>query len=85
MGLKGRRREGGRPYFEAVSGADLQRKSGKWMHLERVVDRENDNYREVVKDPETGAIIHECEEPLSKHQGHGAAKHKKKNEHARTI
>lgn len=76
LGLKARHGVGGKPYAESVCGADLHRKSGKWMHLERVIDREKDVYKEVVKDPETGAVVHECEEPLSKHQGHGTAKHK---------
>jgi len=44
------------------------------MHLERLIDRENDWYAETVTDPETGEIVHECKEPLSEHQGHGAAK-----------
>lgn len=76
MGLKARHGESGKPCLESVSGADLHRKSGKWMHLERVIDREKDEYKEVVKDPDTGTVIHKCEEPLSKHQGHGTAKHK---------
>ena len=27
-------------------------------------------------DPETGKIIHECQEPLSEHRNHGSAKNK---------
>lgn len=33
-----------------------------------------DWYSERVKDEKTGQIIHQCDEPLSKHQGHGSAK-----------
>jgi hypothetical protein len=40
----------------------------------QVIDRENDQYKELVVDAETGDVIHSCEEPLSKHIGHGSAK-----------
>ena len=76
--MKGRHAGGGKPFIERVTGDDLHRKSNKWMKLERTIDRENDKYHEVVTDPSTGEITHECKEPLSKHQGHGAAKSKKR-------
>lgn len=41
---------------------------------ERPIDRSNVIYREEVIDPTTGRVIHHCEEPLSKHRGHGSAK-----------
>ena len=66
-----------RPFYEAKSGAELHRKSGKWMNREMVVDRETDRYLEVVTDPETGEVVHRCEEPLSEHRGHGDAKKSK--------
>lgn len=59
---------------EGFSGDDLHRKSGKWMKKERVIDHAKDEYKEVVTDPEDGRIVHQCEEPLSKHIGHGSAK-----------
>ena len=37
------------------------------MRLDGWLDRERDTYREVVTDPETGELIHHCEEPLSEH------------------
>ncbi len=46
----------------------------------RVIDRENDRYKELVLDAETGEIIHNCEEPLSEHIGHGKAKKHKQIE-----
>jgi len=76
--LKGRHAVGGRPFIEEVSGNDLHRKSGKWVKLSRIIDRDNDIYHEVVIDPETSNVIHECKEPLSKHRGHGSAKRKRK-------
>jgi DNA-directed RNA polymerase subunit RPC12/RpoP len=75
--MKGRHAGGGKPFIEKVTGDDLHRKSNKWMRLERTIDRENNKYHEVVTDPSTGEITHECKEPLSKHRGHGAAKPKK--------
>ena len=57
-------------------GDDLHRKSGKWNKKERYLNKDSDTYKEVVVDPETGEIVHYCEEPLSQHQGHGDAKPK---------
>ncbi len=74
LSMKARHATGGRPFLEQIVGDDLHRKSGKWMKLERLIDRERDLYHKVVKDPETGQIVHECQEPLSEHRGHGAAK-----------
>jgi DNA-directed RNA polymerase subunit RPC12/RpoP len=74
MGMKARHGTTGRPFFEAKAGADLHRKSGKWMHRDLMIDHDNDRYVERVIDPATGAVVHECEEPLSQHGGHGDAK-----------
>ncbi len=41
---------------------------------ERVIDRQNDRYFEKVTLYASGEVTHLCEEPLSKHRGHGAAK-----------
>lgn len=76
LGMKGRHSAGGKPFIEQVSGDDLHRKSGKWMNLRRIIDHKNDLYHEVFTDPETGRVVHECKEPLSKHLGHGADKDK---------
>lgn len=42
----------------------------------RHIDRSKDQYFELVVDPETGEIIHHCEEKLSAHRGRGSAKSK---------
>lgn len=76
LGMKARHGIGGRPFYETKSGADLHRATGRWMQRDLVIDRENDRYVERVVDPETGEIVHVCEEPLSEHQGHGTAKKK---------
>jgi len=80
IGLKAKENGAKKPFQESVSGDDLYRKSGKWCDKERKIDRKNNSYREIIKDKTTGEIIHKCEEPLSKHKGHGSAKHKKKSE-----
>ena len=72
----------GKPFIEGKSGDDLHKKSGKWMQREMTVNREKDQYKEVVTDPQTGEVIHHCEEPLSKHQYHGSAKKKQPGQKA---
>ena len=74
LGIKARHPGEGKPFHKQVVGADLHRKSGEWMHRERIIDRENDWYSETVTDPETGGVIYKCQERLSEHQGHGSAK-----------
>lgn len=77
LGMKGRNSGGGKPFIEQVQGADLHRDTGQWRELTRIIDRDNDLYHEVVKDPDTGEVLHECREPLSEHRGHGAAKRRR--------
>ena len=43
----------------------------------RLINRADDKYTERVRDYETGQVLHEVEEPLSQHTGHGSAKPKK--------
>jgi len=76
LNLKGRRPGLKRPFVEQVVGDDLHRKTGRWMNLERVIDRLKNWYYERVTDPRTGTIVHESNEPLSDHTGHGSARHK---------
>ncbi len=76
-GIKGKHAGQKEPFIIEVTGDDLYRKLGKWMELSRIIDKDNDSYIEVITDPDTGQIIHQCIEPLSKHTGHGSAKHKK--------
>jgi phage FluMu protein Com len=71
--MKGRD-DAGKPFIEQVHGDSLHRKSRKWMKLNRIIDRAKDWYHELVIDPETGETVHECQEPLSQHRGHGSAK-----------
>ena len=77
VGMKARHPGGKKPFIEEVTGDDLHRETGKWMNLSRVYDRENDLYKEIITDPITGEVVHDCIEPLSKHTGHGDPKYKK--------
>jgi len=65
------------PRVKFFSGDDLRKSDGKWMQKEMVVDRDNNLYKELVTDPQTGEVIRDCEEALSDHVGHGDAKFKK--------
>lgn len=74
MRSKGRCPDRKRPFIEQTIGDDLHRKTGRWMRLLRIIDRDKDRYYERVTDPATDEIVHECDEPLSDHTGHGSAK-----------
>jgi hypothetical protein len=60
--------------IEQQAGDSYHRASGKWSKMERIIDRENNRYFEKFTDPETGVVIHLCDQPLSEHVGHGSAK-----------
>lgn len=66
-----------RPVAEGTSGDELFHDKAKWVQKERLIDREKNRYREKVTDPATGEVIHECDEPLDHHKGHGTAKPKR--------
>lgn len=63
-----------KPIQEFFHGDDYSHKLGKYVDKNRVLDRENDHYHEVVVDKESGEIIHEQKHKLSEHIGHGSAK-----------
>jgi hypothetical protein len=63
-----------RMILEVISGSERSA-NGKWVNKERTIDKNNDQYTEVITD-ENGIVIHSCNEPLSVHQGHGNAKFK---------
>lgn len=76
LGFKGMHSDKGKPFIWGIIGSDLFRKINKWVHLERIFDKEKDHYKEEISDLDAKKIIHRCEEPLSKHRGHGSAKNK---------
>jgi hypothetical protein len=63
-----------KPILEEISRDDWSRSRGRWVQLDRTIDRLNDRYTERVIDPESEEVIHHCDEPLSQHQGHGSAR-----------
>jgi hypothetical protein len=62
-----------RPFREGKYGDGLHRDSGKWNTRVMTIDREADRYTERLVDGETGEVIHDVDEPLSEHRGHGSA------------
>lgn len=62
--------------WESFSGYQFSQSHQKMVHKVRTFDKDTDEYLERVTDPDTGQIIHECVEPLSKHISHGTAKKK---------
>lgn len=66
-----------KPIKEIVQGDDYSYSRKKYMNKTRIIDRENNHYQEYVSDKETGEIVHECDELLKDHFGHGSAKKKK--------
>lgn len=67
------------PRYEFFEGDDVRKLDGKWMKKSRVIDKYSDKYYEKVTDPESGDIIHHCEESLSDHFDHGSARFKKED------
>ncbi len=66
------------PRVDIFAGDDLRKSDNRWMAKERVINKDKNLYREIIKDPITGEIIHHNEEPLSQHSSHGTAKFKTK-------
>jgi len=79
LGIKAKRPGEKRPHIETKSIPDHSISLDKLVHKEQIFDRENDRYFERITDYESGEVIHECEEPLSQHLGHGSDKKNKKD------
>ena len=77
--MKGKRPGKKKPFFEDMIKPDYSYSLNKHVKKERLIDRDNDEYREKITDYQTGETIHHCEESLSEHFGHGSAKFIKKN------
>jgi phage FluMu protein Com len=63
-----------RALAEGVSGSERSVRSRRWLTKTRLVDRQDNWYKERVVDEKTGEVLHEAREPLSGHTGHGSAK-----------
>lgn len=66
--IKGKNPGSRKPFLDSRSGPDWSVSRQKFVHLERVIDRANDDYSELVRDLDTDEIIHHCREPLSAHR-----------------
>ncbi len=62
---------------EMISGDEKRKDNDTWVNKERVIDRDEDFYKEKVTDLKTGKVLRDIEEPLSKHINRGSAKLKK--------
>jgi hypothetical protein len=72
--LKARRPGGKKPHLELKQGPSYSHSRDKSVEHQRVINRATDQYAELVRDYETGEVVHRTNEPLSKHLGHGSAK-----------
>ena len=74
-GLRARQKRKGFSKFvkEVIQGwfASVNPKLSKGVEKQRTIDKEKNEYHEVVKDAKTGQIIHETHEPLSRHKPSG--------------
>jgi hypothetical protein len=81
VAAKGTSRTGGKRRgkyaHEALRGNEFS-VDGHLMEKERILDRENNCYKEQVVDTDTGEVVRYVDGPLSDHIGHGTEKHKKK-------
>ena len=75
LGFKHKRPGTKKPLAEGFAGREKRKSVGDFVSKERLIDRENDLYRETVV-TDSGEVIHNVEESLSKHRGHGSAKSK---------
>ena len=57
-----------------MAGPEWSKGLQKWVYKERQIDPRNDRYWELVRDLESGEVIHCTDEPLRQHTGHGSAK-----------
>lgn len=66
-----------RPSLEIEAGEQPSASTNTYVTKTRIIDRENDIYKEIITDSITGEVIHREEGPLSKHNGHGTDKYSK--------
>jgi hypothetical protein len=72
--VKAKHPNNSKPFIEQRIKHDLYRKTGQDTDEVRIIDRENNLYKKIIKDSKTGEIVYEFCEPLDKHIGHGSAK-----------
>ncbi len=62
---------------EVVDGDDWNHDRDKFVDKYRTIDKDGDRYIEKVVDPDTGEVLHDVDEQLSGHEGHGSDKAQK--------
>ena len=62
--------------IEERHGDVLERSTGRWLRITRIIDRRNNRYYEKILNPETRTIMRKVNEPLTKHRGRGSARRK---------
>jgi hypothetical protein len=74
VGLKAKEPGARKPFVEQRVGDSYHRDSGRWNRLRRLIDRRRNRYVEHIEDGETGETLHDVDEPLTDHTGHGSAR-----------
>lgn len=76
-GKPGRKKPGKRKrssYYEYKEYLELNRATGRMSKVQRGINRDTNEYHEIITDAETGELIRECKQPLTDHQDRGSAK-----------
>lgn len=73
LSMKHKRPGKKKPIAESFSGSERRKSVGDYVNKERLIDRENDRYKERVV-TEDGEVLRNVDEPLSAHHGRGSAK-----------
>ena len=76
LSAKAKAKDAKKAKWELRQGPTPSVRLKKLVDHTRLIDRENDQYSELVVDRESGEVIHSKREPLSNHKGHGSAKRK---------
>ena len=63
-----------KPFAWGKTGDSYWRDGARWVQRLIGFDRDYDRYQERVWDPSSEEVIHEVDEPLRAHRGHGSAK-----------
>lgn len=73
-------REGRRKYgYESIKGNEFSAANGHLIYKEQILDRENNFYKKLVVDEDTGETLRDVEHKLSEHKERGSAKQNKKS------
>jgi hypothetical protein len=59
---------------ELVQGDELTTITGLWARKHRLMDKDEDQYRELVIEEISGKVLRDVSEPLTSHQGRGSAR-----------